>query len=37
MSDDDTDDFFLVLERDLEPAGAPNTGEPATAAARRVI
>jgi hypothetical protein len=32
---DDTDDFFLVLA--IEPAGTPNTGDPATAAARRVI
>jgi hypothetical protein len=32
---DDTDDFFLVPV--IEPAGTPNTGDPATAAARRVI
>ena len=32
---DDTDDFSLVLV--IEPAGTPNTGDPATAAARRVI
>lgn len=39
----DTDDFFLVLKGHLvhilliEPARTPNTGDPATAAARRVI
>src|SRR6185503_10111779 len=32
---DDPHDFFLVLA--IEPAGTPNTGDPATAAARRVI
>jgi hypothetical protein len=44
---DDTDDFFLVLKGPMakeevhilliEPAGTPNTGDPATAASRRVI
>jgi len=31
----DTDDFFLVLDRQvmlIEPKGTPNTGDPATAA-----